>query len=111
MSEYVSFSLLLIPPTISLTCYFLANRELFGPVLPVLSTPTLAAACEFVSARPRPLCVYQFSTSAKNKEYVEKHTMSGMISVNDLIIGGGVEGLPFGGSGPVSALFHAVLKA
>lgn len=36
---------------------------------------------------------------------VADHTYSGMYSCNELILGGGIEGLPFGGTGPVSISF------
>lgn len=36
---------------------------------------------------------------------VADNTYSGMYSCNELILGGGIEGLPFGGTGPVSISF------
>jgi len=39
----------------------LMQREIFGPVLPVLGYQQLDEAVQFINARPRPLAFYPFS--------------------------------------------------
>ena len=41
------------------------QREIFGPVLPVLGYERLAEAVEFINARPRPLAFYPSVTGAQ----------------------------------------------
>jgi coniferyl-aldehyde dehydrogenase len=77
----------------------LMQREIFGPILPVLAYDTLSEAVAFINARPRPLAFYPFSRSRATIDYLLAHVMSGGVSVNDALWHVGQHDLPFGGVG------------
>jgi coniferyl-aldehyde dehydrogenase len=77
----------------------LMQREIFGPILPVLGYDTLEEAIAFINARPRPLAFYPFSRSRATIDYLLAHVMSGGVSVNDALWHVGQHDLPFGGVG------------
>jgi coniferyl-aldehyde dehydrogenase len=75
------------------------QREIFGPVLPVLGYERLEEAVDFINARPRPLAFYPFSRSRTRIQYLLEHVMSGGVCVNDALWHVGQHDLPFGGVG------------
>jgi coniferyl-aldehyde dehydrogenase len=77
----------------------LMQREIFGPVLPLLGYGELAEAVAFINARPRPLAFYPFSKRRATIDYLLAHVMSGGVSVNDALWHVGQHDLPFGGVG------------
>ena len=77
----------------------LMQREIFGPVLPVLGYERLEEAVEFIRARPRPLAFYPFSRRRATIDYLLSRVMSGGVSVNDALWHVGQHDLPFGGVG------------
>jgi aldehyde dehydrogenase (NAD+) len=77
----------------------LMSEEIFGPVLPVLAVPSVAAAVEFINARPKPLALYLFTGSRSVKETVLASTSSGGVVINHLAMHCLVPQLPFGGVG------------
>jgi len=77
----------------------LMQREIFGPVLPVLGYEQLDEAVQFINARPRPLAFYPFSRRRGRIRYLLEHVMSGGVSVNDALWHVGQHDLPFGGVG------------
>jgi acyl-CoA reductase-like NAD-dependent aldehyde dehydrogenase len=77
----------------------LMEDEIFGPVLPVLTFSSLAAAIEQVRSRPDPLAVYLFSRDRAELEYLRTNTRSGGVCCNDLMFQITIPGLPFGGRG------------
>jgi coniferyl-aldehyde dehydrogenase len=77
----------------------LMQREIFGPILPLLGYDTLEEAIAFINARPRPLAFYPFSRSRATIDYLLAHVMSGGVSVNDALWHVGQHDLPFGGVG------------
>ena len=77
----------------------LMQREIFGPVLPVLGYEQLDEAVQFINARPRPLAFYPFSRRRARIRYLIEHVMSGGVSVNDALWHVGQHDLPFGGVG------------
>ncbi len=77
----------------------LMQREIFGPVLPVLGYERLEEVVAFINARPRPLAFYPFSRRRATVEYLLEHVMSGGVSVNDALWHVGQHDLPFGGVG------------
>jgi coniferyl-aldehyde dehydrogenase len=76
------------------------KNEIFGPVLPIVPYDSLDEAINYVNARPRPLALYYFDYNTGRAEFVETHTCSGGMCVNDTISHVGVDDLPFGGVGP-----------
>ncbi|MBS0580900.1 MAG: coniferyl aldehyde dehydrogenase [Proteobacteria bacterium] len=77
----------------------LLQREIFGPVLPVIGYRELAEAVSFINARPRPLAFYPFSRSRRTVAALLQAVMSGGVAVNDALWHVGQHDLPFGGVG------------
>ena len=77
----------------------LMQREIFGPVLPVIGYQRLEEAVEFIRARPRPLAFYPFSKRGATIDYLLSQVMSGGVSVNDALWQVAQHDLPFGGVG------------
>jgi coniferyl-aldehyde dehydrogenase len=74
--------------------------EIFGPVLPVKRYGAIDEAIDFVNHRDRPLGLYYFGTDAVEERRVLDRTISGGVTVNDVIFHISAEDLPFGGIGP-----------
>jgi coniferyl-aldehyde dehydrogenase len=83
----------------------LMEREIFGPVLPVLGYRELDEAVDFINSRPRPLAFYPFSRRRARIRYLLEHVMSGGVTVNDALWHVAQHDLPFGGVG-ASGLGH-----
>jgi coniferyl-aldehyde dehydrogenase len=81
------------------------QEEIFGPVLPLVPYDSLDDAIAYVNARPRPLALYYFDDDARRVERVLERTVSGGVTVNDVVYHLGQDNLPFGGVGP-SGLGH-----
>jgi len=75
------------------------TEEIFGPVLPVLPYRSLDEAIAFVAARERPLALYCFSNSRREREQVLDNTISGGVTLNGTLMHIAQENLPFGGVG------------
>ena len=75
------------------------REEIFGPLLPVVPYDALEEAIGFVNARPRPLALYWFGTDAQRRNQVLTRTLSGGVTVNDVLLHIAQENLPFGGTG------------
>ncbi|MBA2918556.1 aldehyde dehydrogenase family protein [Sphingomonas sp. MAH-20] len=74
--------------------------EIFGPVLPVRRYGTIDEAIDFVNGRDRPLGLYYFGSDAAEERRVLDRTISGGVTINDVIFHISAEELPFGGVGP-----------
>jgi coniferyl-aldehyde dehydrogenase len=74
--------------------------EIFGPVLPVKRYRRIEEAIDFVNGRDRPLGLYYFGQDAEEERQVLERTISGGVTVNDVIFHIAAEELPFGGIGP-----------
>lgn len=73
--------------------------EIFGPLLPIKTYKNIDEAIEFVNSRPRPLALYYFDND-KNAQYrILNQTISGGVTINDVILHIAMEELPFGGVG------------
>jgi coniferyl-aldehyde dehydrogenase len=75
------------------------REEIFGPLLPVMGYGTMDEAIAFVNARARPLALYWFGRDRANQERVLRETVSGGVTVNDVLLHLAQENLPFGGVG------------
>lgn len=73
------------------------DQEIFGPLLPVLSYSRLEKAITFVNSKPKPLAMYLFCGSTKNRNAILKQTSAGGVSINDTLIHFNHPNLPFGG--------------
>jgi coniferyl-aldehyde dehydrogenase len=91
-----------LPPTLVLDVHDdmrIMQEEIFGPLLPIVTYRDLADAIAFVSARPRPLALYYFGSSAANRTRVLRETTSGGVTVNGTLLHYVQDDLPFGGVG------------
>lgn len=77
----------------------LMTEEIFGPLLPIVSVPSVDEAIRFVNSRPKPLALYVFSGDRAVSKKVLERTSSGGACVNDCFVHFAVPGLPFGGVG------------
>ena len=75
------------------------REEIFGPLLPVVACDTTAQAIAFVNERPRPLALYWFGRDRSRAEQVLRGTISGGVTINDVLLHIAQENLPFGGVG------------
>ncbi len=76
------------------------QEEIFGPVLPVKTYDRVEEAISYVNAKDRPLGLYYFGEDAGEQRQVLERTISGGVTVNDVIFHVAMEDLPFGGIGP-----------
>jgi coniferyl-aldehyde dehydrogenase len=75
------------------------QEEIFGPILPIISTSDVASAITYVNSKPKPLALYWFGKDKNNMSRVLNETRSGGVTINDTLLHATVEGLPFGGVG------------
>ena len=75
------------------------REEIFGPVLPVLTYEHIDEAIDYVNRGERPLGLYYFGDSRDEERRVLDRTVSGGVTVNDVLFHGAAEELPFGGIG------------
>jgi coniferyl-aldehyde dehydrogenase len=78
----------------------LMRREIFGPILPILTYGEPQEAVDAINARDRPLALYPFVRDAALRRFLIAHTRSGGVSVNEAILHVVQHDLPFGGVGP-----------
>jgi coniferyl-aldehyde dehydrogenase len=76
------------------------QEEIFGPILPVRKYETIDTAIAEVNRRDRPLALYYFGRDASERRQVLDRTISGGVTLDDVIFHVGQEELPFGGVGP-----------
>ncbi|MBR0678716.1 aldehyde dehydrogenase family protein, partial [Roseomonas alkaliterrae] len=77
----------------------LLHEEVFGPILPVLERPDLAAAIAWVAARPAPLAIYIFGASPAEEAQIAAGTRSGALVSGRCVEHVGFSALAFGGVG------------
>lgn len=95
-------SKLFIEPTIMDTVSLdgtIMQDEIFGPILPIISFDTLEQALQIINTQSKPVALYIFSSDKKIQDYIERHTHSGTMAINDLVIQASSLYLPFGGIG------------
>lgn len=76
------------------------QEEIFGPILPVMTYDSIDSAIDYVNAHDRPLGLYYFGNDKAEEEKVLARTISGGVTVNDVLFHNAMEDLPFGGVGP-----------
>lgn len=86
----------LIDATISDKCM---EKEIFGPVLPVLSYNNLDEVIRYINSGEKPLASYIFSTDRKKQKKFLSQTSAGACLINDVILHIANKKLPFGGVG------------
>jgi len=75
------------------------QEEIFGPILPVISVPSVDAAIAFVNRRAKPLALYVFSRDRGAQGRILARTSAGGTTINHVWLHLGVPQLPFGGVG------------
>jgi aldehyde dehydrogenase (NAD+) len=73
--------------------------EIFGPVLPVVTVESAAAAIDYVNRRPKPLALYVFTSSRALARRLVDGIPSGGAVINHVAMHCLVPQLPFGGVG------------
>jgi coniferyl-aldehyde dehydrogenase len=76
------------------------QEEIFGPVLPIKTYDRIEETIAYVNAHDRPLGLYYFGEDAGEQRQVLDRTISGGVTLNDVIFHISNEELPFGGIGP-----------
>ncbi|AJP71457.1 coniferyl aldehyde dehydrogenase [Sphingomonas hengshuiensis] len=76
------------------------QEEIFGPILPVRSYDRIESAIAEVNRRDRPLALYYFGSDASERQQVLDRTISGGVTLDDVVFHVSQEELPFGGIGP-----------
>ena len=75
------------------------QEEIFGPVLPILTTDSFNEAIEYINSKPNPLASYIFSKDSFLLDDFSKKVISGGMTINDCVIHLTNPNLPFGGVG------------
>jgi len=88
---------LVLDPTDDMT---VMQEEIFGPILPVKRYRRLDEAIDYVNRHDRPLGLYYFGSDRAEERALLDRTISGGVTVNDVIFHVSMEDLPFGGVGP-----------
>ena len=76
------------------------QEEIFGPILPVMTYDSIDSAIDYVNDHDRPLGLYYFGNDKAEERRVLSRTVSGGVTVNDVLFHNAMEDLPFGGVGP-----------
>ena len=76
------------------------QEEIFGPILPVRRYDDIDGAIAEVNRRDRPLGLYYFGGDDTERRRVLDRTISGGVTLDDVIFHISNEELPFGGIGP-----------
>ena len=75
------------------------QREIFGPILPILAVSTVDEAISMVKSREHPLAAYLFTSSwASRKKFCAVE--AGGVAINDCVLHLSESDAPFGGKGP-----------
>ena len=77
----------------------LRQREIFGPIMPVLVYNDKHEVSDYINVRDRPLAFYPFTNDKELQSFYLDNVMSGGVCVNDALIHPGQHDLPFGGVG------------
>jgi len=77
----------------------LMQREIFGPVMPVIPYRDKAEVSGHINGHERPLAFYAFTNDRALQDYYLDHVMSGGVCFNDALLHTSQHDLPFGGVG------------
>nr|AGU11164.1 Aldehyde dehydrogenase family [uncultured organism] len=76
------------------------QEEIFGPILPIRRFSDITDAIVQVQGRGHPLALYYFGHDAYEQRHVIDRTISGGVTINDVLFHALADDLPFGGIGP-----------
>ncbi|MSQ98307.1 MAG: coniferyl aldehyde dehydrogenase [Xanthomonadales bacterium] len=77
----------------------LLQREIFGPIMPVLPYRDAQEVVQYINRGERPLSFYPFTNDTRLQGWYLDHVMSGGVSVNEVMLHTTQHDLPFGGVG------------
>ncbi len=77
----------------------LLQREIFGPIMPVIPYKDKQEILDYINKRDRPLAFYPFTNDGELQKFYLDHVMSGGVCVNDALLHPGQHDLQFGGVG------------
>jgi coniferyl-aldehyde dehydrogenase len=77
----------------------LLQREIFGPIMPILPYKDRQEVLDYINKRDRPLAFYPFTNDKELQKFYLDRVMSGGVCVNDALLHPGQHDLPFGGVG------------
>nr|CAH7750706.1 unnamed protein product [Callosobruchus chinensis] len=77
----------------------LMQEEIFGPILPIVTTDNASLAIDFINKREKPLALYLFSTCKTIHDLFLNYTSSGNMLINDTLMHFSCDTIPFGGVG------------
>lgn len=77
----------------------LMQEEIFGPILVLRTYDDIGDCIDYINDRPRPLGLYYFGEDKAEENRVLKNTLSGGVTVNDVLFHVANIDLPFGGVG------------
>ena len=75
------------------------QEEIFGPAMVLLPYDEIDQVLAEINARPRPLALYYFGEGAEEQRRVLEHTLSGGVTLNDVMMHAAMHDAPFGGVG------------
>ncbi|MGL4453964.1 MAG: aldehyde dehydrogenase [Sarcina sp.] len=75
------------------------EREIFGPIIPVIEFDSLDKVIEEVNSKDKPLALYYFSQDKRKRNRILKYTTAGGVTLNDTVMHVASSFLPFGGVG------------
>lgn len=76
----------------------LMEKEIFGPVLPILTYRDINEVIELINSKEKPLALYMYSSKRKNINHVLDNTRAGTTAINNSAVQFFNNNLPFGGS-------------
>jgi coniferyl-aldehyde dehydrogenase len=88
-------ALIINPPRDTLAMH----DEIFGPILPILGYRSIDDALETIRSGSCPLALYYFGTDDEGARQVLDRTVSGGVTINDVMTHMFVEDMPYGGVG------------
>ncbi|WP_136476243.1 coniferyl aldehyde dehydrogenase [Pseudomonas sp. DG56-2] len=75
------------------------HEEIFGPAMVLLPFDEVDQVIAQINGRPRPLALYYFGNDAEEQRHVLEHTLSGGVTLNDVMMHAALHDAPFGGIG------------
>jgi len=77
----------------------ISSQEIFGPLMVLRPYTDLAEVIDYLDRNERPLAVYYFGKDKRRARLLRERTVSGGMTVNDVICHAAVEDAPLGGVG------------
>jgi len=77
----------------------ISRHEIFGPAMVLRSFQDIREAVAAINEGERPLALYYFGSDEAEQNWVLDHSLSGGVSINDVVMHPALEDAPFGGVG------------